>query len=986
MRPIIRFATLLVLAAGCSDPPAATSCLDGLTSCSGVCVDTTKDVMNCGACGTACPPGNVCLAGACSLTCPTGETICDGRCVDTGSDPTHCGDCQTACPPGNVCSTGKCAISCQGGLTNCSGACVNPKTDGANCGACGTACPAGQACTDGACALTCQMGLTNCNGTCVNTQSDLANCGMCGTACAPGQVCSAGACALSCQKGLTNCNGTCVNTQADLANCGMCGMACAPGQVCSAGVCALSCQMGLTNCNGTCANTQRDLANCGACGMACAPGQVCSMGACALSCRMGLTNRNVTCAISQTDLANCGACGTACAPGQVCSMGACALSCQVGLTMCNNLCVNLQSDDANCGMCGAACPQGQSCQAGACAATCQAPLTACNGACVDPRFDPQNCNGCGMACAVPNAAPACNMGKCIVGLCDQGHADCDSKPDNGCETDTTSDSKNCGGCGMACAKTETCCNSGCIPAMQDNNNCGGCGVVCGNGNQCCGGACLDPKFAQVMTLDCSRPFVVGEVQGGGFGNTGTLSQLVADMNGAATVPANQNPPPAQSPQIWIAAHDSNQVHRVDTKTGAILGTYSSRGHHPSRGAAALDGSFWIANRGDDSPNDPNISNVAQILPDGTPGCYIQKAADGAGLPFCRALAIDANGFVWLGTWNDHRLHKIDPAQCKVIADYNMTANINGTTYSSYPYGLAVDRNGIMWNSNIGSGWQGVTSWMGMDVSDPDPAKNTFKYAVDNGGRSSYGVVIDRSNNVYFAQWGPCQGGIWRLDAANNYAVSNIAGVTNSCTRGITLDVKGDIYTAEWSPSPVCVAKFAGGTGAYLNRFCLPGLSQGVGIAGDTYGKIWQTGYYSNNVTRFNPDGTVDQGFPVPLTGVTYYNYSDWNGMILKTVTSNNAQAGTWTWDIDSGSPITQWATATWQSVTPKGTSTAVYFKTATAPAQFANRPFCGPFYTQPVDLTACNFGPTRYMEVQVVLNTIDVNVRPTLSDFKVYYQ
>ncbi|MBU1258113.1 MAG: hypothetical protein KJ549_06400, partial [Alphaproteobacteria bacterium] len=38
-------------------------------------------------------------------------------CVNLKADNTNCGACGTACKPGEVCSTGKCAVSCQTGLT-----------------------------------------------------------------------------------------------------------------------------------------------------------------------------------------------------------------------------------------------------------------------------------------------------------------------------------------------------------------------------------------------------------------------------------------------------------------------------------------------------------------------------------------------------------------------------------------------------------------------------------------------------------------------------------------------------------------------------------------------------------------------------------------------------------------------------------------------------------------------------------------------------
>ena len=41
------------------------ACSDGYTLCAGTCVDVALDPYNCGACGTACAPGQICASGTC---------------------------------------------------------------------------------------------------------------------------------------------------------------------------------------------------------------------------------------------------------------------------------------------------------------------------------------------------------------------------------------------------------------------------------------------------------------------------------------------------------------------------------------------------------------------------------------------------------------------------------------------------------------------------------------------------------------------------------------------------------------------------------------------------------------------------------------------------------------------------------------------------------------------------------------------------------
>jgi len=490
---------------GGMDATADIPCSADQVRCGGQCVNVRQSVLHCGACGTACPAGNVCVNGACMQSCPGTQTLCSGNlCVSTGTDRANCGACGNACAAGQVCSNGACTVECAANLQTCSAGsdagadasgpryCADPQTDRNNCGGCGNVCPGGRICERGMCVVSCGVGLTNCDGTCRDLQMDRANCGGCGTVCAAGQVCSSGTCQVSCGGGLTDCTGVCRDTQSDNAHCGACGTACAAGQVCSRGACELTCAaglttcggscrdlttdnnhcgacgmlcpagqvcsgsmcrttcaMGTTDCSGACRDLQTDRANCGMCGQGCMPGRVCSAGTCQVSCGAGTTDCGGVCRDVQTDNANCGMCGTACASGQVCTGGMCVVSCGAGLTNCAGTCRDTQTDTANCGACGTACAAGQVCANGACAASCQAGTQNCSGSCRNTQTDITACGGCGIACPTPaNGAAFCTAGRCGI-TCGTGFGDCDAMAGNGCET-TLSSITNCNGCNVRC--------------------------------------------------------------------------------------------------------------------------------------------------------------------------------------------------------------------------------------------------------------------------------------------------------------------------------------------------------------------------------------------------------------------------------------------------------------------------------------------------------------------------------------------------------
>jgi hypothetical protein len=192
-----------------------------------------------------------------------------------------------------------------------------------------------------------------------------------------------------------------------------------------------------TRCGDLCVDTRTSNNHCGTCGSACRPLQACVSGVC--RCPVGsVANAEGNCVSLASDPLNCGMAGRACNTDQYCAGGRCV--CRMGWTQAGSRCTDLRSDASNCGRVGQVCPNmgmnpNNTCINGVCTRNnnCNGDNTAvCNNACVDRSTDERNCGGCGNACAVDQF--------CVAGNCRRYYVPA-----------------NCRSCPCNCASGRTCC-------------------------------------------------------------------------------------------------------------------------------------------------------------------------------------------------------------------------------------------------------------------------------------------------------------------------------------------------------------------------------------------------------------------------------------------------------------------------------------------------------------------------------------------------
>ena len=159
--------------------------------------------------------------------------------------------------------------------------------------------------------------------------------------------------------------------------------------------------------------------------------------------------------------------------------------------------------------------------------------------------------------------------------------------------------------------------------------------------------------------------------------------------------------------LWIGstkgkhAQDPPKTLKVDPYTGKTLKTFitpgsglygrmsAERGDTPSgaHGLKWLDGKYWMAV--------PAANKVFLMEPE--TGEIIRSSPGPGTTPRTHGMAVD-NGLLWVINSDDRAIFKLDTRDGRVVSKIQLSKE------DPVPHGLDMDRNGVLWYCDAGTGW------------------------------------------------------------------------------------------------------------------------------------------------------------------------------------------------------------------------------------------------------------------------------------------
>ncbi|MFW0862137.1 MAG: Ig-like domain-containing protein [Candidatus Komeilibacteria bacterium] len=329
---------------------------------------------------------------------------------------------------------------------------------------------------------------------------------------------------------------------------------------------------------------------------------------------------------------------------------------------------------------------------------------------------------------------------------------------------------------------------------------------------------------------------------------------------------------ADTPYLWVARSNLDQVVRVSTADGSITGPYIV-GDNPSRTSVDSYGRVWVANR--------NSNDITVILTDAEGNELLNETFSTSPANGPRGVAVDINNDVWVA--GGCYVVKLS-GQTNTLGDRLTYLNKQGGCRA---YGAVIDRDGRLWipDRNTGRG----------SVIDTETATVIATPMIGRVGQL-YGITADPDGNIWEANsWGAST--VSKVDGSDYSYVEYSTG--GGAPRGVAVDKNGNIWVTNWSLNKVAHLR---PDGTLIDLY--PTGSGPLGVSADADGYVWVVNYsgggpaprnYTNCSGGTTTKYDMEDGTPIGTycVGGNPYTYSDMTGFGYQSVVKGLV-SGEWT--------------------------------------------------------------------------------------------
>ena len=304
-------------------------------------------------------------------------------------------------------------------------------------------------------------------------------------------------------------------------------------------------------------------------------------------------------------------------------------------------------------------------------------------------------------------------------------------------------------------------------------------------------------------------------------------------------------------------------------------------------------------------------------------CILSTIKVGAVGDIPRAVAVDRNGKIWVGTHTGHTVYRYNPNEPVALeASRSFTAN-SPFPFVGWFYSAATADDYVYFTSN--PGWS-AASGTGQIVRIKIDDVNQVDSVVCGGGTgtcgSVYGIVAVPGTHQAWAG-GYSGTGVYKVNFDATPPTCTCIAVPAQVT-AVTLDLNGKVWASGYNTGNVY--RINPTTNA-IEATCATGGSNPHGLSVDFDGYIWSVQDNPNHLVRFDPVATanncgraafrIDRGaLPIPAGqsayGYTPYLYSDFTGVQIDRQ-APYTRVGAWDGTYDGGAEGMPWKEISWNA-------------------------------------------------------------------------